>query len=153
MSKCIDCLHYEACKDTHDICDPACRGEFDYEELARSCKNFTDGSEGGRNMKFLIKKRGTGKTTGLLFTSEATGYPIIVDDKKQVETLKSKANELGITIPEPMTSDTFRGDGRSHCLSVKGILIDEADNIIEKALVDYFSGANIVAVTMTPNNM
>ena len=31
MSKCIDCLHYEACKDTHDILDPACSGEFDYE--------------------------------------------------------------------------------------------------------------------------
>lgn len=104
-------------------------------------------------MKFLIKERGIGKTTGLLFTSEATGCTIIVDNKKQVEILKSKANELGITIPEPMTSDTFRGDGRSHCLSVKGILIDEADNIIEKALIDYFNGANIVAVTMTPNNL
>lgn len=45
MSKCIDCLHYEACKDTHDILDTACSGEFDYEDLARGCKNFTGPSE------------------------------------------------------------------------------------------------------------
>ena len=103
-------------------------------------------------MKFLFKNRGTGKTVGLLFTSEATGYTIIVDSERQVEYLKSKANELGITIPEPMTSDTFRSYGHSHCSLIKGILIDEADSIIEKALIDYFSGANIVAITMTPNN-
>ena len=28
---CKDCLHYEACKDIHDILEPACSGEFDYE--------------------------------------------------------------------------------------------------------------------------
>lgn len=42
---CKDCLHYEACKDIHDILDPACSGEFDYERLERGCKNFTDPSE------------------------------------------------------------------------------------------------------------
>ena len=42
---CKDCLHYEACKDIHDILDTACSGEFDYEDLARGCKNFTDPSE------------------------------------------------------------------------------------------------------------
>lgn len=45
MNKCIDCLHYEACKGTYDILDTTCSGEFDYEEFARSCKNFTDRSE------------------------------------------------------------------------------------------------------------
>lgn len=46
MSKsCKDCLHYEACKGTYDILDTTCSGEFDYEEFARSCKNFTDRSE------------------------------------------------------------------------------------------------------------
>ena len=45
MNECIECLHYQACKDTHDILDTACRGEFDYEALARGCKNFTDRSE------------------------------------------------------------------------------------------------------------
>ncbi len=42
---CKDCLHYEACKGTYDILDTTCSGEFDYEEFARSCKNFTDRSE------------------------------------------------------------------------------------------------------------
>ena len=45
MSKCIDCLHYKACKGTYDILDTTCSGEFDYEEFARSCKNFTDRSK------------------------------------------------------------------------------------------------------------
>lgn len=42
---CKDCLHYKACKDTYDILDTTCSGEFDYEEFARSCKNFTARSE------------------------------------------------------------------------------------------------------------
>lgn len=42
---CKDCLHYEACKGTYDILDTTCSGEFDYEEFARSCKNFTNRSE------------------------------------------------------------------------------------------------------------
>lgn len=43
--KCKDCLHYEACKGTYDILDTTCSGEFDYEEFARNCNNFTDRSE------------------------------------------------------------------------------------------------------------
>lgn len=42
---CKNCLHYEACKGTYDILDTTCSGEFDYEEFARSCKNFADRSE------------------------------------------------------------------------------------------------------------
>lgn len=48
MSKCIDCLHYEACKGAYDILDTTCSGEFDYEEFARSCKNFADHSDWAR---------------------------------------------------------------------------------------------------------
>ncbi len=102
-------------------------------------------------MNILIKKRATGKTLGLLYTSEATGYTIIVDSKSQVENLKNKAKELAITIPEPMTADTFR-TGKFHCQPIKGILIDDADSIIKKALFNYFNGANIVAITMSPND-
>lgn len=42
---CKNCLHYEACKETYDILDTTCSGEFDYEEFASGCKNFTDRSE------------------------------------------------------------------------------------------------------------
>lgn len=42
---CKDCLHYEACKGTYDILDTTCSGEFDCEEYARNCNNFTDRSE------------------------------------------------------------------------------------------------------------
>nr|DAT79923.1 MAG TPA: hypothetical protein [Caudoviricetes sp.] len=42
---CKNCLYYEACKGTYDILDTTCSGEFDYEEFARNCKNFTDRSE------------------------------------------------------------------------------------------------------------
>lgn len=43
--KCKDCLHYEACKETYDILDTTCSGEFDYEEFASGCKNFIDRSK------------------------------------------------------------------------------------------------------------
>ena len=49
MSKCIDCLHYEACKDTYYTakgCDNIALYDFDGEMYADSgCEDFTDRSE------------------------------------------------------------------------------------------------------------
>lgn len=46
-------------------------------------------------MRWLNKKRASGKTTGLIFASEATGYPIIVETDIQAKTVKEIAVKLG----------------------------------------------------------
>lgn len=99
------------------------------------------------NTKILIKKRATGKTTGLLYTSEATGYPIIVENEIQVRNLKARAEAMDIIIPEPMTVQQFR-ERRRGMRHPEHILIDEGYKIISDALTNYF-GTNVMAVTIS----
>jgi hypothetical protein len=98
-------------------------------------------------MRWLNKKRASGKTTGLIFASEATGYPIIVETDIQAKTVKDNAAKLGVKIPEPMSVKKFfdTSQGRHY----EKILIDESPRIIEEALKKYFNGIEISAVTMS----
>ena len=42
----------------------------------------------------IIKERGEGKTTQLLYTSATTQYPIIVQNTLQIKLLLAKAKEI-----------------------------------------------------------
>lgn len=98
-------------------------------------------------MRWLNKKRASGKTTGLIFASEATGYPIIVETDIQAKTVKEIAVKLGAKIPEPMSVKKFfdTSQGRHY----EKLLIDESPRIIEEALRKYFNGIEIAAATMS----
>lgn len=54
-------------------------------------------------MNLLIKRRGKNKTTGLIYTSEATRYPIVCSSKIQTSYIKEMADKLGYTIQEHLT--------------------------------------------------
>ena len=96
---------------------------------------------------FIIKKRGTGKTTGLIYASEITGYPIVVDTMTKVENIKNKAKEMGCDIPQPICArDLVNSKIKLGC----PILIDEGQILIEIALESYL-GAPVAAITFTPN--
>lgn len=97
-------------------------------------------------MKWLNKKRAGGKTTGLIFASEATGYPIIVETEMQARNIKDIATKLGVKIPEPMSVKSYFDTRQGR--HIEKILIDESPRIIEDALKRYF-GVEIVAVTMS----
>lgn len=93
----------------------------------------------------IIKDRGTGKTTQLLYTSATTQYPIIVQNKLQTKLLLDKAKELDLTIPIPLTVEEFRNRmGRIYDC----VLIDEEYDLIGEALDDYL-GTHVVAVTLS----
>ena len=96
--------------------------------------------------RLIIKDRQKGKTTGLLFTSEATGYPIVVPYLKRIEDLKAKALELNLSIPEPLTVEQMRNYGHKF----DNILIDEGYDIIGLAL-DAYMGCHVVGVTLSDN--
>lgn len=93
----------------------------------------------------IIKERGEGKTTQLLYTSATTQYPIIVQNTLQIKLLLAKAKELDLTIPVPMTVEEFRNRIGRTC---DRVLVDEGYNLIGEAL-DYYLGAHVAAVTLT----
>jgi hypothetical protein len=96
--------------------------------------------------RLLIKDRGGGKSTGLLYTSEATGYPIITNNLRQTNYLKSKAKELNLTIPEPLTFEQFKQSSKVY--KFQHILIDEGYDIISEALNNYL-GCEVECATFT----
>lgn len=99
-------------------------------------------------MNLLIKDRAKGKTTGLIYTSEATQYPIITFNKQSVEYIKHMADEMGCLIPEPLCVEYFKGTYvRPHGLP-QNVLLDEAGTIIGDALNAYL-GTNVIVATMT----
>lgn len=96
-------------------------------------------------MNLLIKGRGKNKTTGLIYTSEATRYPIVCNGKIQTHYIKEMAEKMGCKIPEPLTVEELR----HHTLPPKSnILFDNLETIIEKA-VNVYLDANVVCATMT----
>jgi len=98
-------------------------------------------------MKLLIKERGGGKTTGLIYASEATGYPICATVQSRVNDIIKMAEEIGCNIPQPITvtelrNGDFRGSG------IKNILFDDVGEILGAAVNDYL-GVNVIGATMS----
>lgn len=93
----------------------------------------------------VIKDRGTGKSTQLVYTSAVTQYPIITQHRTSIMHLMDLANELGVVIPTPMTVDNYKARGRIH---ENHILIDEGYDLIGEAL-DAYMGTHVVAVTLS----
>ena len=97
-------------------------------------------------MKLLIKDRASGKTTGLIYTSEATGYPIVTNSKITANYIKEQAKEMNCDIPDPITvNDIHSGMGLPSDVNV---LFDNVETILKDAL-NYYLGANVVCATMS----
>nr|DAF79628.1 MAG TPA: GTP-binding protein Rheb G-protein, SIGNALING PROTEIN [Caudoviricetes sp.] len=93
----------------------------------------------------VIKDRGTGKSTQLVYTSAVTQYPIITQHRTSIMHLMDLANELRVVIPIPMTVEDYKARGRIH---ENHILIDEGYDLIGEAL-DAYMGTHVVAVTLS----
>ncbi|HAU85345.1 MAG TPA: hypothetical protein DCW90_07545 [Lachnospiraceae bacterium] len=93
----------------------------------------------------IVKERGAGKTTQLLYTSETTQYPILTQTKYAADSLLKMAAEIGLSIPTPITITDMRRRGQK---MPENIIIDEGYNLIGEAL-DYYLGTHVVAVTFT----
>lgn len=97
-------------------------------------------------MRLLLKARGTGKTMGLIYASEATGYPIVTNSKIQVSYIQEQAKSMGCDIPEPITV------GELHTSRVlppeTNVLFDNVETILEDALNCYL-GVKVVGATMS----
>lgn len=98
-------------------------------------------------MRLLIKDRGKGKTTGLIYASEATGYPIATGNEVMVDHIKQMAKEMNCNIPEPITFYELK---KLRDNSYSTVLLDEVTCILEDALSEYL-GTNVICATMTDN--
>ena len=93
----------------------------------------------------IIKDRGTGKSTQLIYTSASTQYRIVTPTKQSIRYLMYLANCLGLEIPTPMTIEDYRNKRK---LPNECILIDEGYDLIGEAVSSYI-GANVVAITLS----
>lgn len=99
-------------------------------------------------MKLLIKARQAGKTTQLIYTSEATGYPIVVPSCVMKKYTEEMAAKMGCNIPEPITVGELRDISRNGILDPDNVLLDNAEFILKDALKEYL-GKNVVCATMS----
>lgn len=99
-------------------------------------------------MRLLDKSRASGKTTGLIYTSEATGYPIVALNKSMARYIEKTGREMGCIIPEPMALDDLIDNCSCSKQKPAHVLFDEVESILGDALKAYL-GTDVVAATMT----
>jgi len=98
-------------------------------------------------MKFINRSRHSGKTTMLISTAHITGYPILVEDTSRATYIVEQARKMGINDIQVYDVDSYlKAKIVRH--SIDGILIDEGEKIIEKALNNYLQ-STVVACTFS----
>lgn len=94
-------------------------------------------------MKIIVGGIASGKTTQLIKLSASTRHYIVTSTHKMAYQTAKMAQEMGLDIPFPMTFREFL-EGKYHAPGVKGILIDDAD-----ALIQSISRVPITGITLT----
>jgi len=98
-------------------------------------------------MELIAGPRRSGRTTLLIKKSAEAGYPIAVKDWSQARRLIEMAHEMNLEIPEPITFNHI-----SKAIAKGGVLIDEAQDLIEHLLVlQHGLVKNMTNVTVTVN--
>lgn len=99
-------------------------------------------------MRLLIKDRASGKTTGLIYTSETTGYPIVTLNERMAGYIEGMAREMGCIIPDPISLGDFIGNLSRGKRKPDHVLFDEVESVLGDALNAHL-GTDVVAATMT----
>ena len=99
-------------------------------------------------MKKYIMARGAGKTTGLIWQSSLTGYPIVCATEQSVIYIKDMANHLGIKIPEPISAFKI---ATQHGVKYNKVLVDNAEWVLQ-ILISSLTHASVAAITMSPGD-
>ena len=97
----------------------------------------------------LTGKRGSGKTTKLLYASEFNNAPILVHSNELKKLIKAEAQELNLNIPEPIsvhdiTDDRLKGMNED-------ILIDDLDMVVEELFKAFGFRNNILGASISYN--
>lgn len=96
-------------------------------------------------MEIIYDKRRSGKTTKLIHESHEKWMHILVSNSMQVELISNMAKKMNVDIPYPITISEIIKIKSSSDIK-RGILVDEAQHILEKLI-----GVNIETMTITDN--
>ncbi len=97
-------------------------------------------------MKIIQGGRGSGKTYTLVQLSHLNGYPIMTRSRCSKKYIQTMADQLGLTIPEPIV---FRSkqDTRGKLLPTDKVFVDDLDGWLSDIVSGYF-GSAVTAATM-----
>lgn len=97
-------------------------------------------------MKIIQGGRGSSKTYTLVQLSHLSGYPIMARSIRSKKYIQTMADQLGLTIPEPIV---FRSkqDTRGKLLPTDKVFVDDLDGWLSDIVSDYF-GSTVTAATM-----
>lgn len=84
----------------------------------------------------------------MIYTSEATQYPIVTFNERSIGYIKEKAKDMVCLIPKPLCLEDFKSASVRGRRLPDNVLLDEAGVVIRDALNAYL-GTNVVAAIMT----
>lgn len=99
-------------------------------------------------MKLIVKDRQKGKTTGLIYTSEATGFNIVCANKAHADNIRNMAKDMGCQIPRVLTVNEIQNPIDIDTSKERQFLLDDTEYILRDALEKYL-GVNIFAAALT----
>ena len=102
-------------------------------------------------MRIITKGRQRGKTTQLIYTSEATGATIVVSTIQEKENIKRRAKEMYCNIPEPVTVKELEA-GKRQGRNYDFVMVDNMEKFLKDALESYL-GAKVLCGTLTVPNI
>lgn len=97
-------------------------------------------------MKIIQGGRDSGKTYTLVQLSHLSDYPIMTRNRCSKKYIQMMADQLGLTIPEPIVFRSKR-DTRGKLLPTDKVLVDDLDGWLSDIASDYF-GSAVTAATM-----
>ena len=101
-------------------------------------------------MKIISLGRGQGKTVRLLYASEFNDTPILCTTYTSRDYLVSKAQRLGLHIPEPIVLDQIISKKTAVSKLVnKDMLVDDAELVLQGFLNYFGMKGKIKAITLT----
>ena len=103
-------------------------------------------------MKIINGERASGRTTMLVQEAARTGARIICNNVEHRRQIMTVADEMGVSIKEAVMDFGFPVPFGKKTFDGETLLIDDAEQIIEKALSAYF-GVPVAAITINCPNV
>lgn len=99
-------------------------------------------------MDFINMKRGTGKTTKIIELSHSRGIPIVTLTIGQKQNILDCARRMGYSDVLVLTTNELSKLKEQRWCSYSHVLIDDAEQMIEKAL-EQFLGCKVDSLTIS----
>ena len=100
-------------------------------------------------MEIISTGRGMGKTSTLVHMSSITNIPIVVANKGMLYFVRTKAKDMGLSIPYPIVFTDLVGDNMRGKKIPEKVYVDDLDLIIQSILNTKVSVATINNETIT----